>query len=141
MDRRQFLYTMALGMPATWVTSAAQRARRHVIVVGAGLAGLSAALELQESGYDVSILEARMRPGGRVFTLREPFSDGLYTEAGAARIQDSHEYTLRYVKRFNLRLDPFWPTEGHSIAYVAGQRIVSEQGAPPDISKIPPLPA
>ena len=63
--------------------------------MGAGLAGLSAAYELDRAGHDVVVLEAQVRPGGRVQTLRSPFSDGLYAEAGAARIPDNHHLTLR----------------------------------------------
>src|SRR5205085_10018547 len=70
--------------------------RKKVVVVGAGLAGLSAAYELTEAGHDVTVLEARARPGGRVQTLREPFSDGLYVEAGAMNVYDCHDWTLKY---------------------------------------------
>ena len=74
-------------------------ARPEVLILGAGMAGLVAGHELSvKLGHDVTILEARTRPGGRVHTLREPFSDGLYAEAGAARIPDNHELTLKYVK-------------------------------------------
>ena len=55
----------------------------EVIVIGAGLAGLAAAYELVEAGHDVTVLEARNRAGGRLYTLRAPFADGLYAEAGA----------------------------------------------------------
>ena len=40
----------------------------------------------------------RHRVGGRVLTLREPWADDLYVEAGAARIPDNHDVTLRYVR-------------------------------------------
>ena len=89
--------------------------------------------ELDRAGYDVSVLEARSRPGGRVYTMREPFSDGLYAEAGAARIQDTHEFTLRYVKQFGLTLDPFFPTSGARVTRIAGQRLVGAI----DLAKIP----
>ncbi|MEJ7577839.1 MAG: FAD-dependent oxidoreductase [Pyrinomonadaceae bacterium] len=72
-------------------------APKKVLIIGAGLAGLAAGYELAEAGHDVTILEARSRPGGRVLTLREPFADKLYAEAGAARIPANHEQTLRYV--------------------------------------------
>lgn len=111
--------------------------QKRVIVLGGGLSGLSAALELVNSGFDVTILEARSRPGGRVFTMREPFSDGLYAEAGAARIQDTHEWTLKYAKQFNLTLDPFFPTEGAFVTYIKGKRIVSPFPSRPDIPELP----
>ena len=81
-----------------------------MLILGAGMAGLVAGHELSKLGHDVTILEARTRPGGRVHTLREPFSDGLYAEAGAARIPDEHELTLKYVKEFELPLESFYPS-------------------------------
>jgi monoamine oxidase len=84
---------------------------RKVIVLGAGLAGLSAGYELKRAGHDVRLIEARERPGGRVLTLRN-FDGGHYADAGAARIPDNHEWTLRYVKEFRLRLLPFYPGAG-----------------------------
>jgi len=86
-------------------------APRKVVVLGAGLAGLSAGYELTRAGHDVKVLEAQERPGGRVLTLRT-FDESLYADAGAARIPDSHEWTLRYVREFGLRLLPFYPGAG-----------------------------
>lgn len=83
---------------------AAGRPSKRVVVVGAGLAGLAAAYELTQAGHDVTVLEARMRPGGRVHTLREPFSDGLYAEAGAMFAGGPH--TMRYLEEFGIRLVP-----------------------------------
>ena len=86
------------------------------------MAGLVAAYELSKSGHDVTILEARTRPGGRVHTLREPFSDGLYAEEGAARIPDNHELTLKYVKEFELPLEPFYPSRLNAVRLDRGRR-------------------
>jgi monoamine oxidase len=61
-------------------------AQRPVIVVGAGLAGLATALALADAGRDVVVLEAQQRPGGRILTLRAPFDEGLYVEAGATHV-------------------------------------------------------
>jgi monoamine oxidase len=98
-------------------------APKRVIIIGAGLAGLSAAYELTQAGHDVTVLEARTRPGGRVHTLRDPFAEGLYAEAGAARIPNHHHFTLKYAELFGLTLDPFEPSDVPSVYHVRGQRI------------------
>lgn len=85
---------------------------KRIVVIGAGLAGLAAALELDAAGHDVTILEASGRAGGRVRTWRESFADGLYGEAGAARIPPAHDLTLGYAKRFGLSFVPFYPANG-----------------------------
>jgi monoamine oxidase len=103
-------------------------APKKVLIIGAGLAGLAAAYELTQAGHDVTVLEARMRPGGRVLTLRDAFPEGLYAEAGAARIPDHHHFTLRYVKLFGLTLDSFEPPDLASIYYVRGRRIEVRPG-------------
>ena len=55
----------------------------RLLVVGAGLAGLVSALEVQSAGHEVTVLEARDRVGGRVFTIREGLHEGQYADAGA----------------------------------------------------------
>jgi len=86
------------------------------------MAGLVAAYELSKLGHEVTVLEARTRPGGRVHTLREPFSDGLYAEAGAARIPDNHDLTHKYVKEFQLPLEPFYPNRLNALRFDRGNR-------------------
>ena len=135
--RRTFLRQGALAAAAAAVVPARVRAvlprdgeswgfgrafaPRKVIVLGAGLAGLSAGYELTKAGHDVRLLEAQARAGGRVLTLRD-FDGGLYADAGAARIPDSHEWTLRYVKEFGLRLLPFYPDAGLFVRVKNGRR-------------------
>jgi monoamine oxidase len=111
------------GLAASGKKLARKGAARKVIIIGAGLAGLSAAYELVQAGHDVSILEARTRPGGRVYTLREPFSEGLYAEAGALYIPAFHDFTMKYARLFNLPLDPIQPRSLASLYYVRGKRI------------------
>lgn len=102
---------------------------KKVIIIGAGLAGLSAAYELTRAGHEITVLEAQARAGGRVFTLRAPFSDGLYAEAGAMYIPDTHDLTLHYVKEFNLSLDPRMAPNLSYVNYVRGKRFVLSQDA------------
>jgi monoamine oxidase len=102
--------------------------RKSVVVIGAGMAGLVAALELKERGHDVLVLEAQNRVGGRVYTLR-CFAPGLYAEAGAMRIPHSHELVLGYCERFGLELRPFVMGNPKGLAYVHGQRLTMEEAA------------
>ena len=80
---------------------------QKVIIVGAGMAGLVAARELKRAGHQPVLLEARQRVGGRVYALREPFTDGLYAEVGAMRIPRTHKLTLAYVEKFGLKTNDF----------------------------------
>ena len=83
----------------------------HVAILGAGIAGMTAGYELRKAGYRCTILEARERPGGRVWTLRggdtiaETDSSqrvswdrhrDLYFNAGPARIPQHHQGILSY---------------------------------------------
>ena len=95
----------------------------HIIVIGAGMAGLVAATELLHAGYRVTLLEGQQRVGGRVFTLREPFSEGLYGEAGAMRIPRAHDLTLHYVEKFGLRTKPFTMGNPNAWTYIHGHKV------------------
>lgn len=79
---------------------------RHVLVLGAGMAGLAAAWELEEAGHRVTVLEARTRPGGRVHTLRAPFTDGVHAEAGAAAFASTYSEANRYIDALGLERVP-----------------------------------
>ena len=106
--------------------------RKRVVVLGAGMAGLAAAFELDAVGHDVTVLEARTRPGGRVLTLREPFADGLYAEAAATRIASTSDWTMKYVRQFGLELVPFRPTGLADVYHVRGQRLVPGVSGEPE---------
>jgi len=108
---------LALPTPAgaeTFALPGASGNGKSVVILGAGIAGLVCAYELHRAGYHVSVLEARDRIGGRVWTIRggDPivqtgrpdqrakFDDGLYFNAGAARIPSTHRAILGYARRF-----------------------------------------
>jgi monoamine oxidase len=131
ITRRQFLRHSALAVagglvpPRLIITGPAKK----VLILGAGMAGLVAGYELSKLGHDITILEARTRPGGRVHTLREPFADGLHAESGAARVRDNHDLTLKYIKEFDLPLEPFYPSKLNIVRFdLGGRREVSIDG-------------
>src|SRR5262245_24091757 len=147
LTRRDFLRRSVIAVAPLAAPSRSQfegqdqigraEASKKVIIIGAGLAGLSAAFELSRFGHEVTLLEARLRPGGRVYTLRGPFSDGMYAEAGAARIPDNHHLTLKYIKLFGLTLDQFEPGNLAQVAYVRGRRIKIHAGEEAPLSGLP----
>jgi monoamine oxidase len=129
LSRRQFLRRLGIATGATLGASLfddlraiAQPAKPvHVVILGAGLAGLCAASELERRGHTAVVLEAETRHiGGRARTLR--FEDGLYGEAGAMRIPERHELTRHYVKELGLTLRPFVQSNPEAYAYLRGQR-------------------
>jgi monoamine oxidase len=135
LTRRAFLATAvastaaALGRRAFGATlsvtpRADPAAAGRVIIVGAGLAGLTAALDLRDAGWDVVVLEARDRVGGRVHTLRDPFSAGLHAEAGGESIDDNHGAIQALIARFGLSTEPR-PADKliNAVVYYRGQRL------------------
>jgi monoamine oxidase len=92
-----------------------------VLILGAGLAGMTAALELRKAGYKVQILEFNNRAGGRNWTLRGgdsftelggfkqtcEFEQGLYINPGPWRIPYHHRALLDYCRRLGVALEPF----------------------------------
>lgn len=94
--------------------------KKKVVIVGAGLAGLSAGYELLRAGHEPIILEAQQRVGGRIYTMREPFARGLYGEAGAMRIPRSHELTMAYVDKFCLSTSEFPMGNPNAYVYIGG---------------------
>ncbi len=101
-----------------------------VLILGAGLAGMTAALELRNAGYQVEVLEYNDRPGGRNWSLRGgdtytelggftqqvQFAEGLYLNPGPWRIPYHHRAVLDYCKRLHVPLEPF--TQVNYAAYL-----------------------
>jgi monoamine oxidase len=95
----------------------------RVAVVGAGLAGLSAARELSRRGADVRVLEARDRIGGRVWTAREAPLAPFHGELGGELIDKDHAAIRRLCREFRLRLTPIL-LRGFGLAYGHSGRVV-----------------
>ena len=128
LSRRHFLRRLGVAVGATLGTSplaelaaVAAPAPVHVVIAGAGLAGLCAALELERRGHTCTILEAETRHvGGRARTLR--FEGGLYGEAGAMRVPKSHTLTRHYVAELGLTLRPFVQSNPDAFMFMRGRR-------------------
>lgn len=118
MDRRALLLT---GLAATVAGRARAQSRSDVIVVGAGLAGLSAALTLQDAGARVQVLEAQDRPGGR---LRTESGGGLTIDVGAVEVGPHYRRLRGWAGRFGVEIRPITRRFG-GFAYVVGDRLIS----------------
>ena len=94
-----------------------RRPGAEVLILGAGLAGMSTAYELGKLGYHCTILEARTRPGGRCHTIRKgtaseeegstqvaAYDEGMYFNPGPMRIPHHHSTTLGYAKELGVPL-------------------------------------
>jgi monoamine oxidase len=114
----------------------------RVLVLGAGLAGLTLAYELGKVGYECRVLEARARPGGRVFTVRRgtvseedgpgqtaAFDDDVYFNAGPMRISHHHRTTLAYCRELQVPVEVFVADSDSAYLYqtrssaLTGQRV------------------
>ncbi len=95
-----------------------------VLILGAGLAGMTAAYELRKAGYKVQLLEYNDRPGGRNWSLyggdtytdiggvtqKVQFAKGLYLNPGPWRLPHHHRGILYYCKLFKVALETFTMT-------------------------------
>jgi monoamine oxidase len=117
---------------------------KSVVILGAGVAGLTAAYEMSRAGYKVTVIEARSFAGGRSQTARKgfqltelggqtqtcQFDDGLYINHGPWRIPFHHRSTLHYIKKFGVDVELFNNDNDNSYAYftkgsgpLAGKRV------------------
>ncbi len=117
------------------------RKAKKVVVVGGGPAGLATAYELQKAGYQVTVLEARHRVGGRTLTIRPGdaetdtdgnrqvarFADGVYMNAGAARIAQ-WMVTMDYMRELGVPYEVF--TNANADAYIYNERSGATPGNP-----------
>lgn len=136
MPRRTFLRRATLGAGAVGAglylplplsagpSPIAERTQdpKSVLVLGAGLAGLAAARELDEAGHDVTVLEARSHAGGRVRTLREPFAEDLYSEAGGIAFSETYTQANRLIDELGLERAPWAQPDLAPLYHLKGRR-------------------
>ncbi|MEJ7738379.1 MAG: flavin monoamine oxidase family protein [Chitinophagaceae bacterium] len=114
---------------------------KKIILLGAGLAGMASAYELTKLGYQCTILEARDRAGGRVFTVRKgshseetengkaiaDFDEGMYYNAGPSRIPHHHLITLHYCKELGVPLEVYNNVNEAAYYFSEGQGSLSNK--------------
>jgi monoamine oxidase len=93
----------AMGALAPGARAAAPAGR--VVIVGAGLAGLTAAYRLKQAGVNAEVYEASDRIGGRCWTIRGAFADGQIAEHGGELIDQSHNQIRNLAQELGLKLD------------------------------------
>jgi monoamine oxidase len=122
----------AFGLTALGRFAASARAsgEPRIVVVGAGLAGLTCAYRLRQAGYNVDLHEASSRAGGRCWTIRGAFAEGQIAEHGGEFIDTGHDAMRGLVRELGFRLDDLPRTEqsgtevlgffdGHPYSYAA----------------------
>ena len=94
------LGSMARGLPGAQAANAPR-----IVVVGAGLAGLTCAYRLKQAGYAAQVYEASDRVGGRCWTIRGAFADGQIAEHGGELIDQGHTEVRHLANELGLTLD------------------------------------
>lgn len=97
--------------------------RRRIVIVGAGMAGLTAGLLLKEAGHEVTILEGQDRIGGRILTYRG-FAGNMYGEFGAMRFPKQHPLVQWLIQdKFGLATKPFPMYDEDTFIYLQGKGV------------------
>ena len=133
-ERRRFLRASLLAGTALMLSGPAAFAARvgaggkRVVVVGGGFSGLAAAYELASVGYDVTVLEARNRIGGRVLSFGD-FVPGKNVEGGGELIGSNHPAWVAYAEKFGLEFLDVTESEHEAPIVLGGQRLTADEAA------------
>jgi monoamine oxidase len=95
----------SLGSMVRWLPEADAATSPRIVVVGAGLAGLTCAYRLKQAGYNAQVHEASDRVGGRCWTIRGAFADGQIAEHGGELIDQGHTAVRQLANELGLTLD------------------------------------
>ncbi|XP_067393732.1 L-amino-acid oxidase-like [Emydura macquarii macquarii] len=86
---------------------------KKVVIVGAGISGLTAAKLLKDAGCKVLIVEASDRVGGRIVTYHD-MDEGWYVDLGPMRLPRRHRVVREFITKFKLKLNPFYNTDDNT---------------------------
>jgi monoamine oxidase len=96
---------IALAAAGRFAPAANPATAPRIVVVGGGLAGLTAAYRLKQAGYSAQVHEAASRVGGRCWTIRGAFADGQLAEHGGELIDQGHTAIRQLASQLGLKLD------------------------------------
>jgi monoamine oxidase len=138
LERREFLKLTLAASAGLLLSSGSVLGRsgtssrpgrgRRVIVIGAGFGGLACAYELLSAGYDVVVLEARNRVGGRVLSFAD-FVRGKVVEGGGELIGSNHPTWVNYARKFGLEFNDVTEDDALSIPVILGGKRLTEKEA------------
>src|SRR5687768_15559986 len=131
--RREFLQAslaasagLLLSRNLLFAQSPARKLNKSVAVIGAGFSGLACAYELMQAGYDVSVIEARDRLGGRVLSFAD-LVPGKNVEGGGELIGSNHPTWVAYAKQFGLEFIDVTESEDAAPIFIDGKRLAEEE--------------
>lgn len=131
-ERREFLrqsLALSAGLLISGGSALARQPKqgaKRIVVVGAGFAGLACAFELKAAGYDVTVVEARDRVGGRVLTFGD-YIENATVEGGGELIGSNHPGWVGYAERFGLT---FLDVSEYDLDYpitLGGKKLTAEE--------------
>jgi monoamine oxidase len=103
--KRAGAVTAGLALARPWLPLAQAATAPRIVVVGGGLAGLTAAYRLKQAGYAAQLYEASDRTGGRCWSIRGVFADGQIAEHGGELIDTGHQAMRQLVQELGLTTD------------------------------------